>query len=159
MNVLGQLIAHYKDYPAMALLRALEIEQFAAVSSDCARPVLDLDCGDGYVAGLAFNRLQNHINLFDENEWRSILFRHGFKTRLIKARCNYAIARYIFWLDFFGKLHFNFRWPFLDLRHRGNPGLILTKIILRFLDLRHILSKYAYKDDRNYCFMIIAVKE
>jgi len=106
-----------------------------------------------------FNRLQNHINLFDENEWRSILSRHGFKTRLIKAYCNYAIARYIFWLDFFGKLHFNFRWPFLHLRHCGNLGFIVTKIILWFLDLRRILSKYAYRDDINYCLMIMAVKE
>jgi len=262
MDVLDKLLLYYKMFPAVAMQRALEVQESIAIRDSCAAPILDLGCGDGLIARLVFagpvdsgididtrslkvasdsgfyrtvinsdarnlpfkdnsfrtiysnsaiehmqdfgsvldelarvlktngllvfsvpsrrlakplgaigilvgqriwdrfNRLQSHINLFDETEWHVLLSRYGFKTRLIKPYCNYSIARYIFWLDFFGKLHFNFRWPLLHLRHCGNLGLAMAKIIPGFLDLKHIFLKYAYRrEDIAYCLMILAVKE
>lgn len=54
MDITHQLTAYYKDFPSMAMFRALEVEQFMEVRNLCAAPILDLGCGDGFVAKLAF---------------------------------------------------------------------------------------------------------
>lgn len=55
MIFLEQTMRRYEKYPAMALLRALEIERFREDVSVYSHPVLDLGCGDGYMAKMAFN--------------------------------------------------------------------------------------------------------
>ncbi len=258
MEALSQLLTYYNRFPAMALLRALEIEEFKRMRSLCIPPIMDLGCGDGLVANLAFeypldigldidnqslkkafqagtyrmalnadarylpfkgntfrtiysnsaiehmynldiilaeirrvlkpggnliafvpsdrilkpvgllgrflgqkvwdkfNRLQNHVNLLDENQWRSILSQYGLKMKLIKTYCNYPIAGYIFDADLCGKFHFNFHWPFLHLRHLGNLGLLIGRISLPHL--KRIFAAYSDSNREGYNFLILAVK-
>ncbi len=51
---LGRLVVHYATAPWLALLRAVEVEHFRTVRRACDPPALDLGCGDGIVASLAF---------------------------------------------------------------------------------------------------------
>jgi len=258
MDTLNQLIAYYKMFPSMAMLRTLELKQFMSVRDLCAQPILDLACGDGFMAKLAFghsvdigldlnieclkealhqgsyrivinadarylpfkdktfrtvysnsamehmddldaileeiariltsdgisiilvpshrflkpvgriakffgqiiwdryNRLQNHVNLLDEGQWRSILRKHGLKVKSISPYCSYAIAKYIFDLELCGKFHFDFHWPFLHLRHLGNLGLLIGRISLPYL--KHIFATHPDSSYEGHCFMILTVK-
>lgn len=54
MNILDELLLYYEMFPAVVLLRALEVGQFAMVGHLCKSPILDLGCGDGLIAKLAF---------------------------------------------------------------------------------------------------------
>jgi SAM-dependent methyltransferase len=54
MDTLDQMMEYYRPTPWVGLLRALEIEKLKAVRELCAPPILDLGCGDGFVAVLAF---------------------------------------------------------------------------------------------------------
>jgi SAM-dependent methyltransferase len=52
-SVLEHLTTYYPTAPWLALLRAIEVERFRSAGRSYARPVLDLGCGDGFVASLA----------------------------------------------------------------------------------------------------------
>ncbi|MDQ7857230.1 MAG: class I SAM-dependent methyltransferase [Armatimonadota bacterium] len=54
MDELHLLLDHYPGAPWLALLRAIEVRKFACVRGLCKPPVLDLGCGDGRVASMAF---------------------------------------------------------------------------------------------------------
>lgn len=54
MDTLDQTLIYYKTVPWVGLLRTVEVEQFAKVRDLCVSPVLDLGCGDGFIAKLAF---------------------------------------------------------------------------------------------------------
>lgn len=51
---LKEFISYYSTTPWVALLRYLEVELTREVASLCASPILDLGCGDGFVAKQAF---------------------------------------------------------------------------------------------------------
>lgn len=51
-----QLLPRYRDVPWLALLRAFEVAALAELVPSDPGPVLDLGCGDGFVARLAFGR-------------------------------------------------------------------------------------------------------
>lgn len=52
---LDVLSDRYRGFPWLALLRALELETFEGFRDQCVSPVLDLGCGDGLIAGMAFD--------------------------------------------------------------------------------------------------------
>lgn len=55
MNSIVKLSDYYKSTPWVALLRAIEINKIHGLHEQCNPPILDLGCGDGFVAKLAFN--------------------------------------------------------------------------------------------------------
>jgi SAM-dependent methyltransferase len=54
MDTLKQTFSYYSKTPWVGLLRAIEIEQVVKLRDLCVPPILDLGCGDGFVAKLAF---------------------------------------------------------------------------------------------------------
>lgn len=49
-----KMFDYYEQMPWVALIRILEVEQLKAELSLCQPPVLDLGCGDGFIAKAAF---------------------------------------------------------------------------------------------------------
>lgn len=56
MNATDKIKQYYAGMPWMAALRAVEVECFHQIRDACADPVLDLGCGDGFIASVAFER-------------------------------------------------------------------------------------------------------
>ena len=64
MDTLNRITEYYKTTPWVGLLRALEVRKLREVWNLCAPPILDLGCGDGLVASLAFgSRLEGGIDV------------------------------------------------------------------------------------------------
>jgi SAM-dependent methyltransferase len=56
MNNSDQLNLYYRRTPWLSVLRFLEVEQFKMIRDLCSPPVLDLGCGDGFIAKKAFEQ-------------------------------------------------------------------------------------------------------
>src|SRR5512136_1942919 len=56
MNATEKIRQYYPGMPWMVALRAAEVECFRQVRDGCADPVLDLGCGDGFIASVGFER-------------------------------------------------------------------------------------------------------
>jgi SAM-dependent methyltransferase len=54
MDTLRQTLSYYNKTPWLGLLRAIEVVQFMKFPNLCVPPILDLGCGDGFIAKLAF---------------------------------------------------------------------------------------------------------
>jgi SAM-dependent methyltransferase len=54
MDTLKQACSYYNMTPWVGLLRAIEVKQFMKFRDLCVPPILDLGCGDGFIAKLAF---------------------------------------------------------------------------------------------------------
>ena len=53
-DYLKECLAYYYPLTWLALFRAIEAQCIQEIRRDCKTPILDLGCGDGFVAHLAF---------------------------------------------------------------------------------------------------------
>ena len=259
MNSLDQFTSYYHETPWLGLIRYIEKIQFELVRDLCIPPILDLGCGDGFVAkqyfnkqlfgGLdidkkplkkasmtgsyqtilnadasnlpfyddsfrtvfsngamehmkdlesvlrelsrilirggtliilvpsdkflkpvgkiseffgsmvwrQFNNLHNHVNLFSPEQWYRCMSDHGFNVKFIKSYGAYKIAKTISLYDLLSKFHLRQQWPFLQLKHNGNIGRFVLKILMSHS--LYMLAKYEHIDMGldGYWLLIVAI--
>lgn len=56
MTYKEKIMRYYESCPWLGTLRVIEVELFRQTRDLCADPVLDLGCGDGFIASVAFER-------------------------------------------------------------------------------------------------------
>ena len=110
----------------------------------------------------SYNRLHNHVNLLSPEQWRSRMMAHGFVVQKISSYGGVKITAFLSNQDMLSKFHLVRHWPFIQLRHGGNLGRVISRFKNTSLErLRHLLSKHHKNDaeDDGYWLFIMGYRD
>jgi hypothetical protein len=108
----------------------------------------------------AYNRLHNHVNLLSEDQWITRLSEHGFGVKLIKPYGGPTVARYLISWDLLSKIHLTSKWPFFTLRHGGNLGTGIIRMVSKTQESRvsALYNCEVARRDQGYWLLLLAQK-